>query len=88
MQKLKVSTQTDCRNISYVVEYSVSQLKFLILLVSGDTEAYLLDEEKALVWLTTKVENVAKYFQQKKLTRSEASVSSNFIRPTESDDKR
>jgi len=50
--------------------------------VSGDVEAYLFDEEKAMKWLANKVNNVAKYFEERKLTRSEASISSNFSRTT------
>ena len=50
--------------------------------------AYIYDEAKALKWLSIKVNHVAKYFEEKKLTRSEASISSNFNRAAENEAKR
>ena len=51
-----------------------------IITVSGDIEAYVYSEDATLSWLEKKAKKTAKFLSEKKITSSEASVSSNFTK--------
>lgn len=54
-------------------------MSFLVL-GCDDIIAFAYSEEKALTWLSTKAENVAKYLEEKGISHTESSVSSNFVK--------